>query len=97
MKTPFEHQEYVRERTAMAVHGILKSRRATMEEDVKFPTKKVVSSTGKVHLAQVGVWKNGNVDPLCNWMSWRGDYWGQPWKECEDQTVEITCKNCKKV
>ena len=45
-----------------------------------YDTKKVVSSTGKVHRAHVGVWKNGNVDPFCNYMSWRGDYWGQPWK-----------------
>jgi hypothetical protein len=57
---------------------------------------KVVTSTGKVHYADTGMWKNGNVDPLCNYMSWRGDYYGQPWKEAKDQNIEVTCKNCLK-
>jgi len=58
--------------------------------------QKVISSTGKVHLAHTKVWKNGNVDPLCNFMSWFGDYWGQPWKILDDQSTPVTCKNCVK-
>ena len=61
---------------------------------MEYPIKKVISSTGKVHLAHVGMWKNGNVDPMCNHMSWRGDYFGQSWKVIEDQNVEVTCRRC---
>jgi len=55
--------------------------------------EKAVSSTGKVHAVTTGAWKNGNVDPICNYMAWRGDYWGQPWKVV-DKGTPITCKNC---
>ena len=63
-----------------------------MEENIK----KVITSTGKVHLAYTGMWKNGDVEPLCNYMSWRGDCWGKPWKILEDQSTPVTCKNCLK-
>jgi len=67
-----------------------------MPETNKQELVKVVTGTGKVHLAYAGAWKNGNVDPLCNYMSWRGDYWGQPWGLLADQNIAVTCKNCLK-
>ena len=54
---------------------------------------KAITSSGKVHYVTVGVWKNGNVDPLCNHRSWAGDYWGKPWKTV-DKDTPVTCKNC---
>jgi len=68
-----------------------------MPETNKWKLVKVVTSTGKVHLAYIGGWKNSNVDPLCNYMSWRGDYYGQPWEVLKDQSVEVTCKSCLRV
>lgn len=59
--------------------------------------KKAITNSGKVHWVTTGQWKNGNVDPLCNYMSWRGDYWGQPWRVLEDQKTEVTCKTCLKM
>lgn len=65
-----------------------------MPETNKWKLVNVITSTGKVHLAYIGGWKNGNVDPFCNYMSWRGDYFGQPWEVLKDQSAEVTCKNC---
>jgi hypothetical protein len=64
------------------------------------PYIKVQSSvTGKIHYAD----DNGpttlgeeTVIPLCNFMSWRGDYWGHHWPKIDDQEKPVTCKNCIK-
>ena len=53
--------------------------------------KRAISSTGTVHYVEAGNWKNGYVDPFCHFMSWTGDYFGQPWKLTDKP---VTCKNC---
>lgn len=54
---------------------------------------KATSPTGKVHYVTTGLWKNGNVEPLCNHKQWLGDYWGKKWKKV-DKDTPVTCKNC---
>jgi len=59
---------------------------------------KLISPTGKVHLALVykGEKNTPLHDPLCNSRTWQGDVWGKDWPECNDDK-EITCQSCLKV
>lgn len=54
------------------------------------------SPTGKIHFTIDDSLTAGKVMPLCNFMSWRGDYWGHNWPKIDDQREPVTCKNCIK-
>jgi hypothetical protein len=49
------------------------------------------SSTGTVHFASDGGFKDNKVDPYCNQRQWVGDYWGKKWARTDKP---VTCKRC---
>jgi hypothetical protein len=53
------------------------------------------SAAGKIHYTD-NCEGPGKIIPLCNFMSWRGDYWGHHWPKIDDQEKPVTCKNCIK-